>query len=117
MGRPIDCWYRRAVAFKPDDWTVRMLYASWLGKHKQRDEAIQQLAFVEAKTIDNPFTSYNVGLVYLEFEEFEAALRMAHRAEALGMPRQELKEALKTAGKWADPPKAAEPAASAASAP
>lgn len=117
MDYSIDCWYLRAITFKPDDLTARMLYASWLGKHKRRDEAIQQLKFVEIKSIDNPFTSYNVGLVYLEVEEFEAALRMARRAETLGMQRQELKDALKAAGKWSDVPETAGAAASAASAP
>lgn len=112
MRYPIDCWYRRAVAFKPDDLTVRMLYAGWLGKHKQRDEALRQLVVVHAKAGDDPFTHYNLGLVYLELQEYDAALQQAHRAAALGMPRKELENALKEAGKWAEP--ASAPAAEAA---
>lgn len=114
MGYSIDCWFERAIHFKPDDFTARMLYGDWLAKHKRRDEALKQLAFVQARAGDNAFVHYNLGLVYLEMGEFDAALRQAHTAQALGMPRQDLKQALQAAGKWSDPPAAAAAAASAA---
>ena len=118
MHYSIDCWFERAVRFKPDDFTARMLYGDWLAKHKRRDEALKQLAFVQARAGDNAFVHYNLGLVYLELGEHEAALQQAHQALALGMPRQELKNALQSTGKWSDPPAAAAaPASAAASAP
>ncbi|HNT38987.1 MAG TPA: ABC transporter permease [Rubrivivax sp.] len=111
---PIDCWYERAIRFKPDDLTVRMLFAEWLSKHKREDDALRQLDFVKVKAGDNPFTHYNLGLVYVKLGKFDDALSQAHKAAALGMPRQELKQALQAAGRWAEPaPDKADPAASA----
>lgn len=116
MRYSIDCWFQRAIVFQPEDLTVRMIYGDWLGKHKRSEEAMRQLQFVETKAGDDPFTQYNLGLVYFEVGAFDAALRQAHRAAAMGMPRQELKKSLIAAGKWQEPTAVAEPPAAAASA-
>ncbi|WP_081487600.1 TIGR02996 domain-containing protein [Rubrivivax gelatinosus] len=110
----IDCYFERAIQFKPEDTTARMLYADWLARHGQRDIAMKQLQFVEAKAGDNPITVYNLGLVYFQVGDHASALRMAHRAAALGVTRPELTTQLKNAGKWTEAPPPA-PAASAAS--
>lgn len=117
MRYSIECWFERAVRFKPDDLTVRMLYGSWLGKRNRRDDALRHLSVVERQAADSAFTHYNLGLVYFEIGETELALRQAHRAEALGMPRQDLKNNLKAAGKWVDAPDSPASAASSASSP
>ena len=77
-------------------------------------DAVKQLAYTETLEGLNGYTVFNLGLVYLDLGEHEAALRMAHRAMALGFTRPELKARLVAAGKWSDPPEATA-AASAAS--
>ena len=112
MSYTIDCYFDRALRFRPDDLTVRMIFAGYQAKKQRLDEARQQLAYVITQAKDDPFTHYNVGLVYLEMKDLDAALTQAHRAMALGFPRTELRDKLQTAGKWVEPPAAAASAAS-----
>ena len=100
----IDCYFQRAVRFKPDDTIARMLYANYLHKNGRSAEANQQMEQTLALAGDNPFTHYNAGLVYLDLKNYEKALQQAHTAYALGFTRPELRDALKKAGKWVEPP-------------
>ena len=100
----IDCYFQRAVRFKPDDTTTRMLFANYLHKNGRSAEANQQMEQTLALAGENPFTHYNAGLVYLDLKNYEKALHQAHTAYALGFTRPELREALKKAGKWVEPP-------------
>jgi hypothetical protein len=112
----VECYFVRAITFRPDDTTVRMLYATFLSKQRRRDEALQQLAVAEKQVGDNPFSNYNLGLVYFEVNEFPKALKQAHIAMTMGFPRPELKDKLVAAGHWSEPlPAAAAAPASAAS--
>jgi tetratricopeptide (TPR) repeat protein len=113
MRYSVECWFDRAVRFRPDDTTVRMLYATFLYKSSLPKEAESQLVQADQHAKDNGFTHYNIGLVYLEAGRYDKALEQAHKAIAFGFPRKELKARLVTAGKWRDP----EPVPQAASAP
>lgn len=99
----VECYFVRAVAFRPNDVVSRMLFAQYLNKLNRKAEAIAQLNAVQVLAGDNPFTHYNLGLGYLEVGEHEKALVHAHQAAALGFPRQELTESLKKAGRWREP--------------
>lgn len=100
---PVECYFTRAIQFRADDAIVRMLYATFLQKAGRKEEANAQLAQATEVAKDNAFTHYNIGLVYLDGKNYEAALRQAHRAHALGFPRTDLKERLQTAGHWREP--------------
>ncbi len=118
----VECWFDRAIQFRPDDNMVRMIYTNFLTKNNRKPEAMQQLDIVLKATKDNAFTYQNIGLLYVDLGEHQKALVQAHKAMELGLNRPELKEKLQAAGKWAEPvaasaePTLAEPAA-AASAP
>ena len=99
----VDCYFERAVRFRPDDMISRMLYASFLAKNGRRADAAAQLDVVNKNASDNPFTHYNLGLIYLEMQEYDKALTQAHKAKELGFGRAELRDKLKAAGKWRDP--------------
>lgn len=114
MQHTVDCWFRRAVQWKGDDHVARMLYAQWLAQKGRRDDARAQLQAVDGLVADNAIARFNLGLLYLELQDYDAALVQAHRASALGFARPELRERLQQAGKWADPPGQAVPAAPAA---
>lgn len=111
--RTIECFYERAIRFKPDDHIARLLYANFLIKKKQQDEALRHLDYVAESTQDNAFAQYNAGMIYADLKIYDKALTQAHRAIALGMERTDLRDRLKAAGHWAEPT----PAADAASAP
>lgn len=109
----VPCYFERAVRFAPDDPIVRMLYAQYLAEKSQQTQALGHLDVAVGLAADNAFTHYNLGLVYLEVGAPEKALQQAHRARALGFPRLELEQKLRTSGKWQDPAPV-DPAASAA---
>lgn len=109
----IECFYERALRFRPDDHIVRMFYVDFLIRRSKLDEARTHLDFVTKATREQPFTQFNAGMLYMDMKDYDKALEQAHRVLALGFERRELRERLVAAGKWVDPA----PAADAASAP
>lgn len=109
---PVECYFDRALRFRPDDGIARMLYVQYLIRNDRKEEARAQLAVVAAAAQDNPFTHYNLGLAYVDLKLYDDALKHAHRAHALGMDKAVgLRESLRAAGKWVEP--AEKPASSA----
>jgi len=111
--RTIECYYERAIRFKPDDHIARLLYVNFLIKKKQQDEALRHLDYVAESTRDNPFAQFNAGMFYADLKLYDKALAQAHRVIGMGMERRELRDRLVAAGHWIEPA----PAANAASAP
>jgi tetratricopeptide (TPR) repeat protein len=113
----VDCYYDRAIRFQPEDYVVRMLFANYLiEKGGRNDDATAHLEYARSRNEDNPFTQFNVGMLYFDMKNYDKALEQAHRAMALGMPRQELKDRLKSVNRWLEPEEVAAAAAAAASA-
>lgn len=113
LPRSVECYFVRALRFRPDDSTARMLYARYLDSAARHEEAVQQLDKVSADAPAVAFTQYNLGMVHLEAKRYDLALKHAHAAMALGFPRPELKAGLQAAGRWREPtPAAADLAAS-----
>ena len=108
----VECYFIRAVTFRPGDAVARMLFAKFLLNTGRRGEALNQLAATEPLAGDNAFTHYNLGLSYLQAEQYAEALKQAHRAMALGFTRTELKDQLVAKGKWKElpPPESTAPA-------
>lgn len=102
-GRATRCYFVRAIQFRPDDTTVRMLFAQYLHRHNEHSEAVRQLDIAREYAGLSPYTHYNLGLVYAELGEFESALKQAHIAMAMGFQRTELKERLVAAQRWREP--------------
>jgi tetratricopeptide (TPR) repeat protein len=100
---PVECYFERALRFRPEDVIVRMIYATFLQKAGRDKEADVQLQDASRLAEDDAFTHYNVGLIYLDGKNYGGALREAHKAYALGFPRPELKNRLVAAGKWHEP--------------
>lgn len=119
----VECFFDRAIRYRPDDTVVRALFAQFLGKRKRLDEARRQLRIAAQTAAENPVSTYNLGLVALELGLHDVALQQAHRALGLGFPRAELRAGLEKVGQWQEPPppdampaaSAPQPAASAAS--
>lgn len=99
----LDCYFDRAIRFRPDDTVARSLYAQFLGKRKRKDEAIQHLEVAIKQAVDNPISQYTIGTVFLELGEFGRALAQAHKARAMGLEWRELEDILKASGRWKDP--------------
>jgi predicted Zn-dependent protease len=99
----IECWFDRALRYRPDDNIVRMIFAQYLVQIGRAPDAKQQLTFATSAAGDNPLTHHNIGLVYFEMGEFDMALVQAHEARKLGFERSRLESLLVQKGKWQEP--------------
>lgn len=99
----VECWFERALRFRPDDNVARQIYATYLIKNRREPEAIKQLEVATQAAGDNAFTHYNIGLIYFDIKKYDRALTQAHTAYDLGFGRPELRERLKSVGKWTEP--------------
>jgi len=95
-----DCYFNRAMRWRPRDGTVRMIYGTYLFKSGEREAALKRYEEALALMPDSAEVHYNMGLLEVELERFDAALEHAHKAYALGYPLEGLKNRLKRAGKW-----------------
>jgi len=100
----VNCYFERAVLFRPDDTVARALYAQYLAANARKDDAVQQLEIATTFAKDNPFSQYNIGLLYFELGKFDKALERAHAAIALGNTRPELPDKLRAINKWTELP-------------
>jgi len=98
----VQCYFQRALRFRDDDATVKMIYASYLAKNGNRVEALSQLDEAARLESDNANIAYNTGLIYFDLKDYEKSLFYAHRAYGLGFPLPGLRNKLKRAGKWKD---------------
>ncbi|KAB2927599.1 MAG: tetratricopeptide repeat protein [Dechloromonas sp.] len=96
----LECYYKRAVAFVPDDAVVRLLYGLYLNRRGKTQEALEQLRFADENSPDDTNVQYNLGLAYFQLKEYEKAREYAKRAYDRGFPLPGLKNMLIKAGKW-----------------
>ena len=111
----VECWYLRAVRYRPDDTVARALYAQFLGRRQRIPEAVRQLDQAAEIAKDSALSLFSIGLVFVELGLHDKALPLAHKVQAMGYLRPELINALKAAGRWSEAPE--EPEAPAAPAP
>ena len=72
----------------------------YLIKKGKPNDAIKLFKAAEAQGETSPNVYYNLGLAYLDANDYENALKSAHRAYAAGFPLPGLKNRLARAGKW-----------------
>ncbi len=94
------CYFRRAVAFKPDDGVVRLIYATYLHKKGYYDKAEMQYNEALALSPESAEVHYNLGLFYLDRNKISLAVKHGHRAYELGFPLPGLKNKLIKKGVW-----------------
>jgi Flp pilus assembly protein TadD len=98
----IECFFDRAIRFKPNDAIVRMVYATYLLQAAQPDRATEQLALAAELQPDDPTINYNLGLLYVKKKDYEQARTHAKKAYEQGFPLPGLRNQLIQAGKWED---------------
>lgn len=99
---PVECYFDRAARFVPDDAMVRVLYGIYLAKQNRPDEAREQLGLAEKFSDDNPQIVYNIGLGYVELQDYDRAVLFAKKAREMGIALPGLRERIQRAGKWTD---------------
>ena len=96
----VECYLHRAIRFRADDATAKMIYANYLVKNGRSKDALKQLNDAASLNDSNTSLAYNIALVYLELKEYDQALAYAHKAYQAGFPLPGLRDRLKRVGKW-----------------
>lgn len=96
----VECYFLRALRFRPDDTTARMMYASYLSTQTRETEARNELAQVDKVAGNNAFIYYNMGQIYFDLKDYDKALENAHKAYGLGLTLSGLQDRLTRAGQW-----------------
>ena len=99
----VECYFDRAIRFKPDDGMVRMVYGIFLSQSGNLNEAIVQLVEAVRLQPENANVNYNLGLLYMKKKDYEKAIIYAKKAYQLGYPLPGLRNMLVQAGKWNEP--------------
>lgn len=104
----VECYLNRANRFRNDDSMVKMIYASYLAKNGQGNDALRYLNDAADLGEESANLYYNMGLIYLDLKQYDKALTNAHRTYQMGFPLPGLRDRLKKAGKWSEPKPIAE---------
>jgi tetratricopeptide (TPR) repeat protein len=95
-----ECYFDRAIRFRPDDSRVRAIFGGYLLALGQEEAALTQLEEAARLEPGNATNQYNLGLIHLRRKNFDKALDAAKRAYGLGIPLPGLKNKLVAAGQW-----------------
>lgn len=120
--RPAECYFKRAIAFRPDDSGARIIYGNYLlqctkladGLLRQRlqcagyadpsymDSRVLKVAREQYETAlmlapTSPEVNYNAALFFLNLNDLEKAKRLAAVAYGAGYPLMGLKKELQAA--------------------
>jgi tetratricopeptide (TPR) repeat protein len=98
----VECFFDRAIRYKPKDAAIRTIYGNYLVKAGQLDKAVEQLEYALSLQPENPAVNYNLGLIHVQKKKYEQARTYAKKAYELGFPLPGLKNKLMEAGKWED---------------
>lgn len=109
----VSCYFERAIAYAPHDTTARMVFGNYLLATKQDAAALEQLQEAARREPEHATLQYNLGLLQVKRKDYAQAREHATKAYALGFPLQGLKNQLKKAGQWQEPPAEARAAATA----
>jgi hypothetical protein len=93
-----DCYFERALAFRPKDGRLYMLYGMYLHRAKKYDQAVAMYAHAEELGFDNPELYYNRGLLEFQRDNLDDAAAYAAKAYAGGYPLPALRDKLVKAG-------------------
>lgn len=104
MKYSFECYFNRAMRFRPDDPAVHAIYGGYLSKVGRIDEAIEKLTEAVRLQPDNATSLYNLALAYFDKKDYEQARLYAKKAYDLEFPLPGLKNKLIQLGKWDEAP-------------
>jgi tetratricopeptide (TPR) repeat protein len=99
-GHTPEYCFERAMQFAPHDGVVPMLYGNYLYQLGKLDQALKLYKQAAAIIPDSPELHYNLGLLYLEENDYRLASVHAKKAYDLGFPLPGLRNKLIRAGVW-----------------
>lgn len=93
-----DCYFQRAMLFKPDDARVYVVHGIHLHDRGRFSEAIKAYETAESLGEASIMFAYNFGLVLADAKQYDRALEYAQRAYGGGYPLPGLAKKLEAAG-------------------
>jgi tetratricopeptide (TPR) repeat protein len=93
-----ECFFDRALRFRPDDKDVRITYGAHLHLRKKFKEALEQYQIAESKGADSSLFYYNLGLLYADMKNWEKAVEYGQKAYDSGLDFPGLRQKLERAG-------------------
>jgi len=97
----VECYFDRAIRFRPADGVVRMIYGNYLLKLDGRlDDAFEQYHEAVKLQPENANINYNLGLMYMKKKDYEQSIVYAKKAYELDFPLPGLRNKLMKTGKW-----------------
>lgn len=97
---PAECYFKRAIRFRPDDPALHMLYGNFLVQRDRLTDAKAQYEEAERLSPDNPELAYNFGLLHFKLGNFDQSFEYAQKAYKGGMSFPGLRDKLKESGHW-----------------
>jgi tetratricopeptide (TPR) repeat protein len=95
-----ECYFLRALHFSPKDSITHMLYGAFLQKLKEHELALKSYKIAESLNPSSAQLQYNLGLLYIDMENYKEAKTYASKAYAQNFPYKGLKNKLKKMGVW-----------------
>lgn len=92
--RTADCYFRRAMGFRPNDPQLHALFGTYLHWAKRLQEARAEYETAESMGLTSAELYYNRGLLELDIGNVDAARDFASRAYAHGYPLPGLRNRL-----------------------
>jgi len=101
--RSAQCWFERALRFRPDDGVVWQVYANYKARKGDTDAALE--AYNRAKELmpASVEVDYNLGLLYFKLGQYEKARESARVAYAGNYPLDGLRRKLAEKGYALEP--------------
>ncbi|MDF2177299.1 hypothetical protein P2G88_03455 [Aliiglaciecola sp. CAU 1673] len=93
----VDCYFKRAFQFRPQDFRLYQLYGIYFYQKKDFQQAINNFKRAES-LVSSSEIFYNLGLAYFELNDLESAKLYAQKAYAADFPLDGLKNKLKAKG-------------------
>jgi len=92
-----DCYFYRAIAFRPDDEAVHVIFANYLYKSGEREKAREQYEEALRLAPGSVEINYVAGLFFVDTGELERAKQLAQVAYGGGYPLPGLKKKIAAA--------------------
>ena len=97
-----DCYFKRAIVFRPRDAVAKMVYGIFLARSEKYDEAEEMYKEALALMPQSGELHNNLSLLYISQESYELARHHAKQAYELGFPLMGARNKLARLGEWDD---------------
>lgn len=97
---PAECYFTRAITFTPDDPILYYIFGLYLHQKGDLERSLKAYRDAEKLGADSAEFHYNMGLLLVDVEDYDAARLHARQAYSKGAPFPGLQNKLKRLNEW-----------------